>query len=350
MRWSLFSVGWLGICLAIGVGLAGCGGDDTVQGEAIHLDIPPIPIENGEEILDRCFSWTLHNEEPLYVNSIRMRGTRGIHHSNWFYVDEDTFDGPDGEWPCRERGFHTANAALAGGVLFAQSTQTYDETQAFETGVVLRLPPRSRVVVDLHLINSYGEDLETDIDLEIQTIPEAQAHTFLQGFAINYDPLAIQERSRSEFTTECNFDTLHRQTYGRPLDFRIHYVLPHYHALGDMLRLEIVGGPNDGELLWEVNTSIGEVLGGIPEPHLGDMTGATGVRMTCGYENPRDEIVGSGVGDQEMCITFGFTDSDRLWHGEVLSSDKVGERDDGTHEFEGSCFVINALPNADTAE
>jgi hypothetical protein len=127
-------------------------------------------------------------------------------------------------------------------------------------------------------------------------------------------------------------------------------VLPHYHALGDMLRLEIVGGPNDGELLWEVNTSIGEVLGGIPEPHLGDMTGATGVRMTCGYENPRDEIVGSGVGDQEMCITFGFTDSDRLWHGEVLSSDKVGERDDGTHEFEGSCFVINALPNADTAE
>jgi hypothetical protein len=329
----------LALTLMIGVG---CGGDE-VAGEALFLNIPPIPLENGEEVVGRCFSWTLDNDEPLHVNSIRMRGTRGIHHSNWFYVDEGTYEGPDGEWPCSERGFNTVGAALAGGVLFAQSTQALDETQAFEPGVVLTLPPRSRVVVDLHLINTYGEDLDSDIDLTIQTIPEGRVHTTLQGFAINYTELEIQDRSRSEFTMECDFDTRHRQTHGRPLDFRVHYVLPHYHDLGDLLRLEVVGGPHDGEIMWEVNTNIGEVLGGIPEPHLGDLTGATGIRMTCGYDNPRDEVVGWGVGDQEMCITFGFTDSDRLWAGDVFGSQKVGE-EGGTHFFEGGCLVINALP------
>jgi hypothetical protein len=341
MDWSRFGKLGLGMCLALASMAGGGCEDDEAAGETFFLNIPPIPLENGEEVTGRCFSWTLENEEPLHVNSIRLQGTRGIHHSNWFYVNEDTYEGPDGEWPCHERGFNTIGAALAGGVFFAQSTQALDETQAFEPGVVLTVPPRSRIVVDLHLINTYGQDLDTDIDLTVQTIPEEQAHTRLQGFAINYTELEIQPRSRSEFTMECDFDARHRQTHGRPLDFRMHYVLPHYHDLGDMLRLEVLGGPNDGEVMWEVNTNIGEVLGGIPDPSLGDLTGATGIRMTCGYDNPRDEEVGWGLGDQEMCITFGFTDSDMLWAGNVINSQNVG-MEGSTHLFEGACVVVNS--------
>jgi hypothetical protein len=341
MRW----INRVALALCAAALAVGCG--DDVGGETIFLDLPPIPLENGHEITDLCFSWTLENEEPLYVNTVRMRGTRGIHHSNWFYVTEDTFRGPDGEWPCHERGFDTALAALSGGVLFAQSTQALDETQAFDRGVVMRIPPRSRVVVDLHLINTYGEDLLTDIELTIEAIPASRAHTFLTGFALTYNPLTIQPQTRSEFTMECDFSTAHWAALGRALDFRVHYVLPHYHALGDMLRLEVVGGPRDGELLWEVTSAIGDVLGGIPDATLATLDGATGLRMTCGFENPRDEVVRAGVGDQEMCITFGFTDSERMWSGVVTGADQselVDVTADGTHVYEGQCTVIQGIP------
>ncbi|MFW6067744.1 MAG: hypothetical protein ACOC97_05345 [Myxococcota bacterium] len=329
-----------------------CGNGDSVEGDVVALDVPPIPLAEGEEVLGRCHSWTLHNEEPVFVQSIRMRGTEGIHHSNWFYVDDDTYDAPDGSdgdgfWDCGDRGFTTQGAALAGGVLFAQSTQALDETQAFDPGAVIALPPHSRIVVDLHLVNTYGESLESDIDLELRTIPRDEVETPLTGFIMTYADLHIQPRARTEVSMECDFASAHQASLGRPLDFRVHYVLPHYHSYGDMLRLELLGGEHDGETLWEVNTRIGEVLGGVPEADMADMTGATGLRMTCGFDNPTDEKVEWGNGDGEMCITFGFTDSERLWSGDVGSGD--GELveaapDDTLFRYEGPCTVINAPP------
>ncbi|MFW5875264.1 MAG: hypothetical protein ACOCXM_00875 [Myxococcota bacterium] len=337
-------LGWLGLLASLG--MLGCGDDVAASGETLMLDIPPIELENGEEITGLCYRWTLDNEEPLYVNSNHMRGTRGIHHSNWFFVPEDTYPGEDGFFDCP--GFDTSGTALRGGVLFAQSTQALDETQGFEPGVVNPIPPHSQIVVDLHLLNTYGEDLETDIDLEVSTLPPSQVETELIAFAISYDALEIQPQGRTEFSLECDFNTQHVAAFGRPLDFRVHYVLPHYHALGDLLRLEVMGGPNDGQTMWETRSSIGEVLGGMPDPAVGDLTGATGIRMTCGFDNPDNDVVKWGVGDQEMCITFGFTDSERMWAGAVLdhsSSGQVGETEDGTILYEADCDVVNAIPD-----
>lgn len=52
------------------------------------------------------------------------------HHSNWFYVPEDRF-GDDGTWDCRDEDFDMVSADLYGGVVFAQSTQTYEEAFRF---------------------------------------------------------------------------------------------------------------------------------------------------------------------------------------------------------------------------
>ena len=83
-------VGLAALCAAVGA----CGDGATGASEqTLMLDIPPIDLANGEEITGLCYRWTLDNEEPLYVNSARMRGTRGIHHSNWYHVPEDRFDG-----------------------------------------------------------------------------------------------------------------------------------------------------------------------------------------------------------------------------------------------------------------
>ncbi|MEO1269781.1 MAG: hypothetical protein AAFX99_16970, partial [Myxococcota bacterium] len=77
----------------------------------------------GEEV-QPCVSWTLNNDEPLYIQSVQLANTGAFHHSNWFVVPDNLFEGPDGYFNCSERGFQELTAAVAGTVLFAQSTQS----------------------------------------------------------------------------------------------------------------------------------------------------------------------------------------------------------------------------------
>ena len=96
--------------------------------QTLSTTLPDMPLEAGEEDASLCFSWTLDNATEVFVNTVRMEATRGIHHSNWFFVRPNVFQGEDGLWKCRDRGFDSVAAATSGGVLFAQSTQAAART------------------------------------------------------------------------------------------------------------------------------------------------------------------------------------------------------------------------------
>ena len=87
------------------------------------------------EEIQPCIQWTLENDAPLYVNRVTLTNQGGYHHSNWFVIPEDTFEGPDGFYECDERNFTEIQAAISGSVIFAQSTQSRDRrTQAARGG------------------------------------------------------------------------------------------------------------------------------------------------------------------------------------------------------------------------
>ena len=82
-----------------------------------------------------------------------------------------------------------------------------------------------------------------------------------------------------------------------------------------------------------------------------DLTGATGFRYWCAYDNPRDEQVGWGIGDQEMCEVLGYADSGMLFDawtartqpGELVEN--VAERfgghvPDDVPVYSGPCSVL----------
>jgi hypothetical protein len=72
--------------------------------------------------------------------------------------------------------------------------------------------------------------------------------------------------------------------------------------------------------------------------------GATGLRMTCGFDNPRSAEVGWGIGDQEMCVialqavtTIGF-------EGDVNDgADVRGSVVGGEVQHSGTC-TMTAFP------
>lgn len=314
------------------------------EGTRLLVDVPPASLEPGGELVDLCFSAEVGNEAPIFVSSVTMHGTTGVHHSNWFFVPSSRYAGPDGLFPCDERSFDQAVAATLGGVLFAQTTQVADETMEFAPGAALALPARARIVANLHYVNWGAEALAPTIDLELTTIPEADVRTILHGFTFSYDRLVIPPHGESEFTTTCDVASRHESALGRPLDFRIHYVLPHYHGLGTYLALEVVGGPNDGAVIWETNGAVGgEPLGGRPDPAF-DMTGATGVRLTCRFVNPGDATVYTGNRDGEMCIAFGYSDSPNLW-ATIGGDNEVLGVTAGVTQNTSTCTVITARPS-----
>ena len=122
---------------------AGCSdGSDPVR----SFDFGPFEIAPAQEISDQCVQISLHNSDPIYVNSVELTTGPGFHHSNWLFVPEHIFAGEDGTFVCDDRGYSEAVAAVFGGVLFAQSTQAPHEIQQFPEGVGSSCPIRTKIV------------------------------------------------------------------------------------------------------------------------------------------------------------------------------------------------------------
>lgn len=328
--------------IAISVlGLGACGSSDPL---VLEHRFPDVTFAAGEERSGFCQSWTLGNSSPVNVNSVELAAGPGWHHSNWFYVPDSEYDGPDGVWDCDERGFDGAAAALVGGVLYAQSTQVTNEAQRFPPGAVVTLPPYARLVGDSHALNASSASVTTSLTLTLGDLPDDEVTVRLHGLGLEYLPLAIPPASRATFTTECDLAGAHDNQLGRPLDLSLYYVLMHYHALGTGARVEALRGDGEADVVFETGDSIGHTLGQTLDPPY-PTWGTTGLRFSCRFDNPGDASVGWGIGDQEMCMLLAFTDSELVWGGGNINGNSVvGTAEDGTILNEGPCTIVGVAP------
>jgi hypothetical protein len=316
--------------------------DPTREACVLEKAVSTITVGAGIEEEDTCQSWTLNNPTELWVNSIAQNNDGAYHHANWFFVPDNLFQLPDGTWSCSEHGFSELNAAVSGGYLFALSTQSAAEGQALPSGSAIRIPPYSRIIGSSHLLNASGDPITTTMRLTVRTIPPAEVRAKMAPARIQYHDLALDPMARSSFTTECLFDQEHQTHVGEPLQYELHYVLSHYHQLGVYTQLEIAGGPRDGEVIMR-HDGYGENFGVALDPplELGSI-GARGLRFTCGFENPRNAVVGWGIGDQEMCVVALQARSRLGWDGDVVggSGRQVAVGDGGELQYEGPCSML----------
>lgn len=300
------------ISLALGGLLAGCSDDDPTTSYAFG----PFALAAGEEIEDDCVQITLHNDAPLYINAVELTTGVGFHHSNWLYVPEHVFPGGDGRFRCADRGYNEAVAALYGGVLFAQSTQAPHEIQAFPPGVAVKLPARTKIVAQVHLLNTGDTPLALAPTIALTRLPATAVATELAGISFQNQALALPANRGSKFTLECDLAEEHRRALGRDPDFHIYYALAHYHALGTRLTLDAVRADGSTTAVYTTDAQVGDTLGGPIDPPF-DMTGYAKLRFACEFYNPRASVVGWGVGDQEMCVFLAFSDSTFTFGGGV---------------------------------
>lgn len=325
-------------CQACSAGeYAAASGCEAIPGTPLVNEFAEFTTKAGSEVKGLCQSWTLHNPEEIWVNAVELEQDESSHHSNWTFVPDDKFAGDDGVWPCKDRGYSQLEAALYGGVVYAQSTQAAREVQKFPNGAAVRIPPYSRIIGDVHLLNVTGEDITGTAKLTLYSIPESEVAVKLAPFHLSYEGLAIPPLSSSRFTGICPLETKFGGL-GYQFKLDIYFMLPHYHALGQSFFLDVMGGPDDGERLFEIGAYDAEAHGRAYDPPL-SVRDAEGFTFGCDFTNPRDEVIHYGLGDQEMCEMLGFADSGVVFESIVHSAEEAGA-DGSTQLFTGPCETL----------
>lgn len=318
---------------------AGSGCDAERQPCTYFHDFGRTEVAAGEERTAQCYSFKLDNPTELWVNSVGLENDGAFHHSNWFFVPEKMYDTPDPSVACDQIDFSELNAALAGGVLFAQSTQSRTETQEFAAKAAVRVPAYSRIIAVAHLLNPAAQPIASGLRLKIQTVPPAQVQVHLAPFRLTYFDLHLPPQQRSEFSGDCNIREVYERVLHEPFRLQLYYVLPHFHTLGEKFKLQLSGGPEDGRVLFELNDGVGEAHGRALDPPV-SLDSSNGFRFTCGFNNPRAHEVGFGNGDQEMCVMLGFADATVRFDAAVVQKDAEVSDRMGVSLHSGPCKVL----------
>lgn len=322
------------------------GGDTDGGGHAANVVVHSfgaLDLQPREET-QPCLQWTIGNEQPLYVQTVRLTNDGASHHSNWFVVPEDSFPGEDGYFECESRGFAEIEAAVSGTVLFAQSTQSRIDEQRLPEGVVIKIPPRHKVVAGGHFLNLADAPYTTEMRLAFELVHPKDVRVVAAPFRLTYYDLDIPAGRQSRFSGACDFSGLYEDQVGKPLDLKLYYVTPHYHYLGNFFDLTVMGGARDGESVFRLDGFDASSNGKSFDPPI-DLTGAQGFHFTCGYDNWLDKAIGWGIGDQEMCVMLGLADSAVLMDASVQNGKISGEAD-GVVLNEGACAAIGLPKNA----
>ena len=306
----------------------------------------PFTIAPSEEVTGRCVQIDLHNAADLYINSIDLDTGPGFHHSNWFFVPEHFYADQPNTFDCDETAI-TVTAAINGGVLFAQSTQLAQQTQAFPEGVAIHIPPHSKLLAQIHLLNPGDNPLSLTPSITLTPLAKADVKTVMAAISFENHALGLPPNKQSRFTLDCDLGPEYQSLYSSgdvtspTPDFKIYYALAHYHTLGTGLTLEAVKPDGTATQIFSTSNHVGDSLGGPIDP-LFDMTGYTRLRFSCDYYNNTADTVPWGVGKNEMCVYLAFSDSKFNWGGGVEQDDAPGDPTDvnGVMSYTHACQVL----------
>lgn len=263
------------------------------------IEIPEETLLPGEE-REPCYVFPLDVRGPSRLVTAGVVTTQsGMHHGN---ITSRGKTG-DGVRTCKSGTQEDLALEIANGgtVLFASSTQVRGvEWQRFPDGMAFRVPEQQEIVARMHYVNPSDKPLKIAPRYEWFTIAESDLTQRLAPFAWTYLKFHIPPKSALTVFGDC------------PLSRPMHMVqaLPHMHGLGRRFTISLSGGPRDGQLVLDNDSygSRGETDIRLYDPAIDLTQGGlgSGARFSCSWQNTFDKIIEFGVGDNEMCILFGY--------------------------------------------
>ena len=120
------------------------------------------------------------------MSGVDFTQSESSHHSNFVFVPDTSYTGDDGIWTCSDRSYDFYSAVAQGGVLFAQSTQSTSDEEKFAAGAAIRLPPHTRIISDIHLLNATPASITGHATITIDEAKAADVTVKLKAFHMEY--------------------------------------------------------------------------------------------------------------------------------------------------------------------
>ena len=236
---------------------------------------------------------------------------RGLHHGN---ITSRKKTG-EGVRPCSGGSdFGVIGEVLDGGtVLFVSTTQHEGaEWQNFPPGNAFPLRADQEIVARMHYLNAGPEPLTVAPRYHWYTVDEKSVVHRLAPFVWDNREIAIPPGATVTASAECNF--------GQGMN--VVSILPHMHRMGRGLTASYVGGA-------PANRPFFESKGFDPDKSLIqqfdppiDLGRGDGVRFACTWSNVSDKPLEWGLGDNEMCMVFGYAWPPESAYSTTVSSGK----------------------------
>jgi hypothetical protein len=266
------------------------------------VKLPAVTLQPGQE-LEPCYIFPLALAGPSHiVGGAKVVTARGMHHGD-LTTRKQTTEGTDtgkGYRECPPGDSFVGlglDVASGGAVLFGSTTQIQgEEWWSFPQGMGYRIKDGFEIVARMHYLNVTDKPLTIEPAYEWYTIDEAKVTQEIAPFAWVYKEFTVPPKSELTVTGECRF----------PAGMRVVSVLPHMHKLGRRFQAKFLGGPLDGTAFLDAKgydpekTTISQYE---PAIDLGQGEGAT---FSCAWNNTLDKPVTWGIGDNEMCVLFGY--------------------------------------------
>ncbi|MEZ4297488.1 MAG: hypothetical protein R3B70_21180 [Polyangiaceae bacterium] len=261
-----------------------------------RLIAPPITLDPGEEILT-CVSWPYPEIDRTLVYAARVYATPGLHHSNVIAKPPSETLGPNPYPECHpgaDDPFSELPAVIPD-VLFASSTQvTGREDLVLSPGLAFRIDPTREVSTNYHLLNTSSEPQRIEVAYDFFTMPEEALVNEVAPFAMQVSDFLVPPHSKQDIGATC-------RVYGGT----VVTMMPHYHQFSERFTTDLVTPEGDSTPIYEdegfdIESDI-RVFD--PPIELGDFDS---FRFTCSVNNTTDHDITFGLGENEMCVLFGY--------------------------------------------
>jgi hypothetical protein len=238
----------------------------------------------------------ISNADTLYVNRIEVKMREGSHH---FILYKFGFEGllPAGQVRdlTTESVFREMTQYGAYREFFIGSQTPY-LSYTLPENVVLPLDPKQGFDINAHYVNTSSSSvLIGEAQVNLHTVPKSSNQTVALPLFDNYIGFFLPRRQRT---------TVQRTVlYSDPR--KIFMLTSHTHKRGESFKIYLVGGPDNGKLVYE-NYSWDHPATKTFTPPLRFESG-WGYRLEVVYNNETDRDIRFGfTSEDEMCIVIGY--------------------------------------------
>jgi hypothetical protein len=271
-------------------------------GQGIQLKVDSFSVQPNFE--RELFVYRpLNNATEIYVNRIQTLMRPLSHHFVLYSIDGSMAPG----WPCTPVANTVRDIRNADGSLnifnmipmachvFIGGAMNQTSDYSFPAGVALRLPASMSIDLNVHYVNRTASAIPGEAYANLYTVPAAQVQKVAR--TLNMANTSISLPAGQTTTLEKTFTVSQTTT--------VFMLTSHMHALGTRFQIKVVGGPRDGELVYENTDWEHPALLSLAQPIV--LQAGQGLKSVITWNNTTNRTVSFGLqSTDEMGIIFGY--------------------------------------------